>query len=113
MKQLLLYLCCAIFMVACHDSSTQEDNTLSFDTNHPLTEKRAEATKEVLATIPLSPEAAAIVQNECVVYDKCYLRPIYNIATYSTNLKKALNLGGYGVDLSYATIFHRAQASIH
>lgn len=112
MKQLLLYLCCAIFMVACHDSSTQEDNTLPIDTNHPLTEKRAEATKEVLATIPLPPEAAAIFQNEGVVYDKSYLNPIDKIATYTTNIKKALNFGVYGVDLSYATIFDQTQESM-
>lgn len=112
MKKLLLSLCCALLVVACNENSSKTDDTISIENTHPLTEKRAEATKEVLATIPLPPEAAAIFQNEGVVYDKSYLNSVDKVSTYTTNIKKALNFGVYGVDLSYATIFDQTQESM-
>jgi len=57
-------------------------------------------------------EMSRLFEKVGAVYDPSILNPIENLETYVTSSEKALNLGIYGVDLSYARNFEEYQAAL-
>jgi hypothetical protein len=57
-------------------------------------------------------EMAGIFHDAGAIYTPEILNPVINIDRYSTSYKAAMNLGIYGVDLSYARMFDQMQVSI-
>ena len=57
-------------------------------------------------------EMSAIFQDAGAIYSPEILNPISVAENYTTSLKIAMNLGLYGVDLSYARMFDQMQVSI-
>ena len=49
-------------------------------------------------------EITMLIKEGGAVYDKQELNDHNNVSNYTTNFKKALNLGVYGTDLGYANI---------
>jgi len=64
-------------------------------------------------TIPSPIELAQIMKRAGVIYNKDLLNSPKNVSNYSSNNSKALNLGVYGADLSYSTIFNQTQESVN
>ncbi|MCK4662381.1 MAG: hypothetical protein KAT68_05920 [Bacteroidales bacterium] len=58
-------------------------------------------------------EMAGIFHNAGAIYEPEILNPTINAENYSTSYKAALNLGIYGVDLSYTRMFDQLQESIN
>ena len=63
-------------------------------------------------TLPSPFETATLFQEAGAGYDAGTTNPVENVNNYSTNTQKALNLGVYGADLSYANIFDQSQESM-
>src|ERR1035437_3553912 len=61
--------------------------------------------QNIFYSIPSPIELAQIIQKAGAKYNKDLLNPIENKAKYMTNTSKALNLGVYGADLSYTSVF--------
>ncbi len=77
-----------------------------------LTPARAEKAQLVFQTVPSPIETASLFQDAGAGYNGEFTNPVENVSTYSTNTQKALNLGVYGADLSYANIFDQSQESM-
>jgi len=68
---------------------------------------------KVFYTIPSPLELTSIIKKAGAKYDNSVLNPTKNISNYVTQTSMALNLGIYGADLSYASIFEQTQETMH
>ncbi len=63
-------------------------------------------------SIPSPIQTAFLIKNSGASYSKDILNPSNKSSQYSTNFAKALNLGIYGADLGYVTIYDQNQDAI-
>ncbi|MBN8695679.1 MAG: hypothetical protein J0L87_04035 [Bacteroidetes bacterium] len=63
-------------------------------------------------SIPSPIQTAFLIKNSGATYSKEVLNPANKSSQYSTNFSKALNLGIYGADLGYVTIYDQTQDAI-
>lgn len=63
-------------------------------------------------SIPSPIQTAMLIKQSGANYNKGMLNTSQNLASYSTSFKKALNLGVYGADLGYVTIYEQTQDAI-
>ena len=118
MKAFLIFIASlVVFAYACNqpsDSTTEkemsEDIDLSIDKN---TEN--EIVEELGQGIPiyynmyLTVELSTLLENEGAQYQESLLNPVEKAKEYITSSEKAMNLGVYAVDLSYARVFEQYQ----
>lgn len=113
MKKYLFILISSSLLIACGgDTDPVEDNTITEAIDDALTPQRAEKAQQVFRTVPSPMETATIFENAGANYDAKHANPVENVNKYVTNVQKAINLGVYGADLSYANIFDQSQASM-
>lgn len=93
-------------------SSGDDGEIVSNDTSAIKTEQRTSQAKTVLNAIPSPVETVALLKSAGAKYNPQYLNPIENVSNYSTAAAKALNLGVYGCDLSFTSIFDQTQESM-
>lgn len=60
-----------------------------------------------LFSIPSPFQTATLIKNSGAAFNSSLLNPVGNKDNYSTNFHKALNLGIYGADLGYLTIYEK------
>lgn len=89
-------------------------------------EKKPEVAKEVLDpnsslntnfdgkifSIPSPMQTALLLQEANAPFKEAYLNSLDNVGNYSTEMKKALNLGIYGTDLGYLSIYKQNSLSL-
>ena len=63
-------------------------------------------------SIPSPIQTAFLIKSTGAAYDKKILNPANKSAGYSTNFSKGVNLGIYGADLGYVTIYDQNQDAI-
>jgi len=63
-------------------------------------------------SIPSPIQTATLIKNSGTNYSKDMLNVPSNVTKYSTNFKKAINLGVYGADLGYVTLYDQTQDAI-
>lgn len=106
----------AIVLWSCEGNSGADESI----TNAEVTEKDlSEGSKESLGkvrdifhSVPSPLDMAAILKKSGARYDADLLNAVKKVNDYSTASGQALNLGVYGADLSYASIFNQNQESI-
>jgi hypothetical protein len=69
-------------------------------------------TQKVFYTVPSPIEMATLLQKAGAKYDKDILNDPLNTSKYSSNASRALNLGIYGADLTYTSVFDQTQESM-
>ena len=67
--------------------------------------KMDEKAQNIFYSIPSPIELAQLIQRAGAKYNKNLLNSIDNVGKYESNSSKALNLGVYGADLSYTSVF--------
>lgn len=82
------------------DNSNNGDDTSSVDNNG--TKKNASF---IFKSVPSTAELAVMIKNAGAIYDYKLLNDVKNKDKYSSTTAKAMNLGVYGADCSYASIF--------
>ncbi len=83
-------------------TTTEDPDTLAGNTAVPQID-------EGFYDIPQPIEQVQLLQKAGATYDKSILNPLENASRYATTKSKALNLGVYGADLSYAAVFNQPQ----
>lgn len=63
-------------------------------------------------SIPSPIQTATLIKSSGTNYNKEMLNIPSNVTKYSTNFKKAINLGVYGADLGYVTLYDQTQDAI-
>lgn len=72
-----------------------------------------EAVGEILKQIPSPIETSVLIKKSGGSYSKEILNPSENAQNYSSNYKRALNLGVYGADLGYINIYEKNKESLY
>lgn len=110
-KSLFMFLFATGFASCSSDNKNQPDYSLSEEKQASGTKKGA-SVENVFYNIPSPVETASMLKKAVATYDKDILNPIENKDKYSIHSSRALNLGVYGTDLGYTTIFDKSQESM-
>lgn len=73
---------------------------------------KQEELKKIFFSIPAPMEMAALIKESGIKYDATILNNVENAAKYTGEAKQAINLGVYGADLSYSSMFDEKQKSV-
>jgi len=101
----------AIFMVGCVSDVKKEDG------GEGVAEVDSSAAKLMtiggnMFSIPSPIQTAMLIEKSGADYNKSFLNDAKKVTTYATNYQKALNLGVYGADVGYVTIYDQSQDAI-
>lgn len=109
-KQLLVWSFVSVVLASCVDSGA---DTEQIDTEI-LDPKKALNTNfdGKIFSIPSPIQTALLIKSASGVYYEDMLNPISNSDKYTTEYSKALNLGIYGADLGYASLYDQKGASL-
>jgi len=105
--------CIAIAAMSASCGSSGDSDTLTNnDTSSVISTEETEKAEKVFSSIPSPIETTTLLQQAGAKYNANYLNPIDNVSKYSSITAKALNLGVYGSDLSFTSIFSQTQESM-
>jgi hypothetical protein len=76
------------------------------------TQEQMNTAKRIFYSLPSPLETAMLIKNAGAEYNEELLNPTGNSSMYITSKSKALNLGVYSTDLSYASLFDQTQATL-
>jgi hypothetical protein len=68
--------------------------------------------KKIFYSLPSPLETAVLLKSAGVAYNEMVLNDLANVEQYATKKSKAMNLGIYMTDLSFACLFDQAQTSL-
>ncbi len=111
----VLVTCLLAVFFACNSGSEQEtESGVEENEDVILTEKeqKENKTQKVFYTIPSPIEMTSLIKKAGATYDKEAGNSPSNVSNYVTIISMALNLGIYGADLSYASIFDQTQETL-
>lgn len=94
------------------DGTKQDSLKVDDGATDPMQETRAEKTRKIFYSIPSPMETASLLKKAGADYDRNILNDVNNVDKYTAASKQALNLGVYGADLSYASVFNQTQESM-
>lgn len=100
-----------VFLAGCGEPSgpTTSGDTLTQDAT---VSQRTKRIKKIFRAAPTPMETARIVQKTGATFNTDNLHSAMSAGNYVTSDKQAINLGVYGADLSYATIFEENAISL-
>jgi len=108
MKKILLFLL-VLVIVSCNEQTiTDDDNTLTVDTNKVA----YETAKEIFYSLPSPIETAMIIEKTNVKFNGDIILPSSKSDYYETSSEQSVNLGIYSADLSYLTMFDQNQSTV-
>lgn len=105
-----LYFFIIAALSACGNSS-DTDSIADADTAEVNKTKDNKA-QEVFYSIPSPIETIALLKSAGAKYNSNFLNPVENVSHYASVTEKALNLGIYGSDLSYTSMYDQTQESM-
>ncbi len=105
---LLLAVCAGLFLTDC-GSEKKSDTTTEAPAEESIIEK---VEREFEYPIPTSFEVTQLIQDADAGFVLGVTNDVNNADKYITEYSKALNLGIYGTDLSYATTYNRQQETM-
>lgn len=76
------------------------------------TTEKLQKVQEIFYTVPSPMEMASLLKRTGSDYNSSILNDVNNVVKYTSSRRQALNLGIYGADLSYASIFNQNQEAI-
>ena len=102
----------AVFAVSCGgDEPTDDQIEDPIENVDPNDGQLMEIDGKVFS-IPSPIQTAMLIKNSGANYNKDILNEPSKITNYNTNFKKAINLGIYGADLGYVTMYDQTQDAI-
>ncbi len=106
------YLAISLAFVACGSSATDTSSEETADTADTNTKVRDRKAQNVFYSIPSPIETTTLLKAAGAKYNANILNPIENASKYESVASKAMNLGIYGSDLSFTSIFDQTQESM-
>ena len=104
--------CLIAVLFACNSESEQNIESEPEEEEVVIKEIKVKKTGKVFYTIPSPLEMTLLIKKAGASFDKDIVNPAANSSKYVTNTSMALNLGVYGADLSYASIFDQTQETL-
>ncbi len=98
-------------LFSCNNKEAEESESSSTVDTNGMSAKTSMA-KNVFYSIPSPIEISSLLKKAGATYDKKYLNSANNVSRYTSTPSMALNLGVYGADLSFTSIFDQSQESM-
>jgi hypothetical protein len=105
------FFCIVLFMNGCKAGNSDSKQNTESDTA-TIADEGVRKAKSIFYHMYLPNEMYKIFEKAGAVYDVKTLNPVENVNLYETSAKAALNLGVYGVDLSYNKMFGQNQKTL-
>lgn len=102
----------AVTFAACGSSTDDANGNDPVDTADAQSKVKDVKAQNVFYSIPSPVETTTLLKAAGAKYNAKILNPIENASKYETVAAKALNLGIYGSDLSFTSIFDQTQESM-
>lgn len=105
----------AFYLVSCGvDTSKKEENVLTDQSDGDTFKLKEDLNraKQIFYSLPSPIETAMLIKRSGVEFNESLLNKRDNYTKYATTLQRALNLGIYSADLSYAGMFDQTQIAI-
>lgn len=96
-------------LTSCKSKAQKEADRLSDSIENNQIQKIPGQIKENVYPLPTSAEVIKILTDLEVGYQIGITNPVENVKKYFSSDRKAINLGGFGADLSYATLYNQPQ----
>ncbi len=100
----------ALNFTSCHSGKTENDGVADGDKTANV--QKDTVVKTIFYSVPSPIETATLIQKVGLPYNKEYLNNYKRASSYTTTGAKALNLGVYGADLSFTSIYEQNQESM-
>jgi hypothetical protein len=101
----------AVFFASCGEGRHEEEKEDLSETADTVRTAVLNVGGE-LFSIPSPIQTALLIQKSGVSYDKTILSNSHQVNTYPTDFSRALNLGIYGADLAYVSLYHQTQDAL-
>jgi hypothetical protein len=101
-----------LLLNSCGNSSSDSENMVANDSAQSVNNAKDTKAQNVFYSIPSPIETTSLLKAAGAKYNASYLNSIDNVSKYTTVKSKALNLGVYGSDLSFTSIFDQTQESM-
>ena len=102
----------AASLAGCGSEPAAQDQLTVDAATDSTKEERMAKTKKIFYNIPSPMETAALLKKAGAQYNSKILNDVKNVDKYTAASQQALNLGVYGADLSYASVFNHTQESM-
>lgn len=102
----------AMLLSACGGSQPEQDPLVIDQQDTTVQDTRLKKTRNIFFNIPSPMETAALLKKAGAEYNGKILNDVKNVDRYTSAGQQALNLGIYGADLSYASVFNQTQESM-
>lgn len=109
-----------VLFTSCGDSETESD--ANKDEINKIDEVVSDTSKNnfngtfsiggQIFSIPSPVQTAFLIKDVGTEFNSDYTNPSDNVSNYSTNFQKAINLGVYGADLGYLTIYEQTDGAM-
>lgn len=99
-----------LLFLGCSDSGKTPGE--SGNGGDPLADYKMEKAKEILYMIPSPIEVVSLLKKAGAEYKGEFLNPAENVSKYQTTRARAINLGIYGTDINYASMFNQTQETL-
>ncbi|MCB0401684.1 MAG: hypothetical protein KDD41_06340 [Flavobacteriales bacterium] len=110
-NQVFVFAVLSVFAVSCGDEPTDTQIEEPIVENNTKENQLMEIDGKVFS-IPSPIQTATLIKNSGTNYNKDILNEPSKVTNYSTSFKKAVNLGVYGADLGYVTMYDQTQDAI-
>ena len=110
-KHFLVLAVSACFLGSCKEGKDEEDKDDLIETPDTVKSAVLNVGGE-LFSVPSPIQTALLIQKSGVSYDKSILSTSNKVNTYSTDFARALNLGIYGADLGYVSLYNQTQDAL-
>jgi hypothetical protein len=114
MRKIILSLCILLLFNSCNLFSSKNKEQVSEEDlfENQLIKENAEKMKRIFFVLPSPIEISLLITKTGVYFRKDLLNSTENLAGYSTSSSRAIALGVYCADLSYASLNEQYQISI-
>jgi len=110
-KHFLVLAITACFLASCNDDKNDEDKDDMVEAPDTVKSAVLNVGGE-LFSVPSPIQTALLIQKSGITYDKSILSTSNKVNTYSTDFTRALNLGIYGADLGYVSLYNQTQDAL-
>lgn len=112
----LVISCLMLFAVACNTTQKKTDDNIKNQAIKPVgdtVESHLLKFNNTLFSVPSPYQAALLIQEEEIPYNEKVLNHSSNTKYYQSSFQKSINLGVYGADLAYISLYEQTSDAIN
>lgn len=98
-----------LVLSACNSKNSEEGESVDSSSTQEIKAPDTIKTRQIFYNIPSPVEVVQLIKKSEAKYNSSYLNSVNNLSKYTSSIDVALNLGVYGCDLSFASIFEQTQ----